>query len=198
MRLTKKSVLKKSCDYNWNTLELVNQLFRSRDQTYKFEMPFLCRVSVSIGKKSNVSWKEGQVFHSKTREEKFSCYEAKFAHAHRYKHTQTHPNTLNQSYTYESQKSKIEKRLLSGELGWFRFAEFSASGELGSIKVAEFSEAGNSKIGELEAGNSKRRTRYIPISWTEDTWLWRIFVVIGTHIRWLQVNRRHLVVYESL
>ena len=43
-------------------------------------------------------------------------------------------------------------------------AEFSASGELGSIKVAEFSEAGNSKIGELEAGNSKRRTRYIPIS----------------------------------
>ena len=33
-----------------------------------------------------------------------------------------------------------------------------------SIKVAEFPEAGNSKIGKLEAENSKGRTRYIPIS----------------------------------
>ena len=50
-------------------------------------------------------------------------------------------------------------------------AEFPASGQLESVLVsefsadiAEFSEAGNSKFGELEAGNSKRRTRYLPIS----------------------------------
>ena len=97
---------------------------------------------------------------------------------------------LPKSTRFESRKSKIENLLLSGELGSFRLtkfsasgqlslikvaefsasgelgsikvAEFSASGELGPIKVAEFSEAENSKIGELEAGNSKRRTRYIP------------------------------------
>ena len=51
-------------------------------------------------------------------------------------------------------------------------SEFSASGQLESDKVAEFSDvfakfsdAGNSKIGELDAGNSKRRTRYLPISY---------------------------------
>ena len=50
-------------------------------------------------------------------------------------------------------------------------AEFPASGQLESVSVSEFSayivefsEAGNSKFGELEAGNSKRRTRYLPIS----------------------------------
>ena len=50
-------------------------------------------------------------------------------------------------------------------------AEFPASGQLESVLVsefsadiAEFSEAGNSKFGELEAGNSKRRTRYLPFS----------------------------------
>ena len=52
-----------------------------------------------------------------------------------------------------------------------KVAEFSAggqlessSGQLGLTYVSEFPDAGNSKIGELEAENSMRGTRYLPIS----------------------------------
>ena len=65
-----------------------------------------------------------------------------------------------------------------GELGWFggqlesvKKSELSAGGELESVggkleldQAFEFSASGNSKFGELEAGNSKRGTRYLPIS----------------------------------
>ena len=45
--------------------------------------------------------------------------------------------------------------------------EFPAVGKLDARNATEFSAAGNSKIGELEAGNSKRRTRKLPASTQE-------------------------------
>ena len=60
---------------------------------------------------------------------------------------------------------------VSGQLETVKVSEFAASGQLcllsgqlESLKGSEFSESGNSKFGELEAGNSKRGTRYLPIS----------------------------------
>ena len=55
-------------------------------------------------------------------------------------------------------------------------AEFSAGGQLGRLQmskfsaiITEFSPAENSKIGEIEAGNSTQRPRYLPISFWSDT-----------------------------
>ena len=60
---------------------------------------------------------------------------------------------------------------MSGQLGLDKMFVFSAGGQLGlesgqlrSNKRFEFSEAGNSKIGELEAENSKRGTQKLPFS----------------------------------
>ena len=52
-----------------------------------------------------------------------------------------------------------------GELVQIKTIEFSAGGELDDSNAIEFSAAENSKIGKLEAGNSKRRTRKLPASY---------------------------------
>ena len=51
-----------------------------------------------------------------------------------------------------------------GELVQIKTVEFSAGGELDDSNAIEFSAAENSKIGKLEAENSKRGTRKLPAS----------------------------------